>query len=318
MIDLQLTFLGTSAGSPSLTRGMSGLGLSFVGLGAWWLFDCGEGTQHQVMRSPLRLSQLQQIYITHLHGDHLFGLPGLLASRSSAQDVTSPLTLFGPPGLEDWLRSTLRVTGTGLKYPLSVQTTAEGVLFEDDIRQVVCRRLDHRMPSVGFAVHEKPGPGAFDIEQARRLGIPAGPVYGRLKAGETVTLDDGRRIDGRTLVGPPRPGRTVVICGDTGATPATVELARGADVLVHEATFLEDQAERAALVGHSTASGAARAARAAGVETLILTHFSPRYESEGESRLPALLAEAQAIFPNTLLAHDLWSFEVAGRSDARP
>ena len=315
MTDLKLTFLGTGAGSPSLARNVSSLGLQWTQRAALWLFDAGEGTQQQVLRSslmqtPVRLSQLEHIYITHLHGDHVFGLPGLLASRSSAQDIQTPVTIFGPPGLEEWLRVTLHLTGTGLRYPLTVQTVREGLIFEDEARQVFCRRLAHRVASYGYAVREKPRPGTFDIEQAQALGIPPGPLYGRLKAGEALTLADGRIIDGRTLVGPPRPGRTVVICGDTAPTPAAVELASGANILVHEATFLNEQADRAVIAGHSTAAGAAQVARDAQVGTLILTHISARYESDSGSRLEELLAEAQAIFPNTLLARDFWGYQV--------
>jgi len=310
MSDLNLTFLGTGAGSPSRTRNVNSLGLQWVQRGDLWLFDCGEATQHQVLRSSLRLSQLEHIYITHLHGDHVFGLPGLLASRSLVKDILSPVTVFGPPGLEEWLRATLRLTQTGIRYPLTVQTVSEGLIYEDDARQVFCRRLAHRVESFGYAVVEKPRPGTFDAQRAYSLGIPSGPLYGRLKAGEAVDLPDGRIVDGRELVGPRRSGRKIVICGDTGLTPAVAELAQGADVLVHEATFLTEQADRAKESGHSTAADAARAARDAGVGTLILTHISPRYESDSQSRLPELLAEAQAIFPNTLLAHDFWNCEV--------
>jgi ribonuclease Z len=307
---MKLTFLGTGAGSPSLSRNVSSLGLQWPQRASLWLFDGGEGTQQQVLRSPLKLSQLEQIYVTHLHGDHVFGLPGLLASRSAAQDVQSPVTIFGPPGLEEWLHLTLRVTATGLKFPIVFKTVADGLIYEDDTREVYCRRLNHRIASYGYAVIEKPRLGTFDAERAAALGVPFGPLYGRLKSGETVTLADGRTVDGKELVGPLRPGRKIVICGDTGVSPAAVELAMGADVLVHEATFLSDYAERAHVSGHSTAAEAAAVARDAGVGTLILTHISARYESDSEPRVSALLAEAQAIFPKTLLAHDFWSYEV--------
>jgi len=310
MPDLTLTFLGTGAGSPSRTRNVTSLGLQWVQRGRLWLFDCGEATQHQVLRSPLRLSRLEHIYITHLHGDHVFGLPGLLASRSLVKDIITPVTIFGPPGLEEWLWTTLRLTHTGIGYPLTVQTVTEGLIYEDDTRQVFCRRLAHRVESFGYAAIEKPRPGAFDAEKARALGVPAGPQFGRLKAGETLILPDGQIVDGKSLIAPPRLGRKVVICGDTGPTPAVLELASGANVLVHEATFLSEHAERAQESGHSTAAGAATVARDAGVETLILTHISPRYESDSQSRLPELLAEAKAIFPNTFLAEDFWSFGV--------
>jgi len=310
MTDLKLTFLGTGAGSPSLTRNVSSLGLQWVQQGTLWLFDGGEGTQQQILRSSLRLSQLEHIYVTHLHGDHVFGLPGLLASRSSAQDIHTPVTIYGPPGLEEWLRVTLQMTGTGIRYPLTVQTVTEGLIYEDESRQVYCRRLAHRIVSYGYAVVEKPRPGTFDAAQAQALGIPSGPLYGRLKAGETLTLPTGRVVHGSDLVGPPRLGRKIVICGDTGATPAVTELAANADILIHEATFLNEQVDRAVASGHSTAQSAATAARAAGVGTLILTHISPRYESASESRLGELLAEAQAVFPNTLLARDFWICEI--------
>ena len=213
---MKLTFLGTGAGSPSLTRNVSSVGLQWPQRAALWLFDGGEGTQQQVLRSSLKLSQLEQIYVSHLHGDHVFGLPGLLASRSAAQDVQTPVTIFGPQGLEEWLRVTLRLTATGLKFPLQFVAVAEGLIYEDDTREVHCRRLSHRVTSYGYAVSEKPRPGAFDAAQAAALGVPFGPLYGRLKAGETITLPDGRLVDGTTLVGLPQPGRTVVICGDTG------------------------------------------------------------------------------------------------------
>ena len=183
MTDLKLTFLGTGAGTPSLSRNVSSLGLSWVQRGSLWLFDAGEGTQQQILRSPLRLSQLEQIYVTHLHGDHVFGLPGLLASRSLIKDILTPVTLFGPPGLEEWLRVTLRLTGTGVRYPLTVQTVSEGLIYEDDARQVFCRLLAHRIPAYGYAVVGKPKSGTFDAAKAGALGIPFGPLYGRLKAG---------------------------------------------------------------------------------------------------------------------------------------
>ncbi len=310
MTDLTLTFLGTGAGAPSLTRNVSGLGLQWVQRGALWLFDAGEGTQQQILRSPLKMGRLEHVFISHLHGDHVFGLPGLLATRSAAQGAATPVTVWGPPGLEEWLRLTLRLSGTGLVYPLAAHAVSEGLLWEDDAREVWCRRLAHRIPSYGYLVREKPRTGTFDAARAYALGLPPGPLFGRLKAGESVTLPSGRVVSGLDLVGPARPGRSVAICGDTAPTPAAAALAADADVLVHEATFSSEHQERAAQSGHSTAAQAARVAQEAGVGTLILTHFSPRYESGAPPGLDALLAEARAIFPNTLLAHDLWTHEV--------
>ncbi len=315
ILSVKLTFLGTSAGTPTRTRNVSALALHWTQSSEQWLFDCGEGTQHQILRAPsVRLSRLSRIFITHLHGDHIYGLPGLLATRSLIQSAISPVTLYGPPGLAAFVQCALEVGQTRLRFGLTVEEVAPGAVWEDETRTVTCETLEHGIESLGYRVSEKPKPGRFDAAEAARLGVPAGPLFGQLKNGETVTLADGTKVDGRTLTEPPRPGRTVTICGDTGATPNAVTLARNADALVHEATFLSEHAERARQTGHSTAAIAATAAREANVKTLILTHFSPRYESDGQSQMNALLAEAQAIFPQTLLAEDFWSYDIAHAS----
>jgi ribonuclease Z len=308
---MKITFLGTSSGAPSRYRNVSGLALQLPQQSGAWLFDCGEGTQHQVMRSALRLSQIDRIFISHMHGDHVFGLPGLLASRSLQAGMTTPVTLYGPPGLDEYLRRTMDLTQMRVGYPLHVVTVAPGVVWEDAHTVVACAPVAHRIPAFAYSMTERDLPGRFDADRARTLGIPEGPLYGRLKRGETVTLEDGRVIDGRALTGPTRRGRKVVYAGDTTFTRNCVELAQGATLLIHEATYLEADAALAERASHSTAVMAARVAAQAGVRTLILTHFSTRYEGEGASRLADLLAEAQAVFPNTLLARDLWSFDVA-------
>ena len=307
---MKITFLGTSSGAPSRYRNVSGLALQLPQQSGAWLFDCGEGTQHQFMRSPLRLSQIDRIFISHMHGDHVFGLPGLLASRSLQAGSTTPVTLYGPPGLQEYIRRTMDLSQTRPGYPLEIVTVAPGLVWEDARTQVMCVAVAHRIPSFAYSVIERDRAGRFDVERAEALGIPPGPVYGLLKNGETVTLTDGRAIDGRTLSGPAQPGRKVVYSGDTTYTRNTVELAQHADVLIHEATYLEEDRALADRSSHSTAVMAAEAAKQAGVQTLILTHFSTRYEGECGTRLAELLAEAQAVFPNTLLARDLWSFEV--------
>jgi ribonuclease Z len=236
---------------------------------------------------------------------------GLLASRSLTAGGTTTVTLYGPPALEDYVRCTLETSSTNLGYPLSfVPVTTPGQIYEDENLRVVCAPLKHRIKAWGYAVIEKDQPGHFQAEKAKALGLPPGPLYGRLKNGETITLPDGRIINGAGLVGPTRAGRKVVYCSDTIYTPNAVELARNADVLIHEATYMQEDVDLAERGLHSTATMAARVAKEANVKTLILTHFSPRYEAEGGNRLNEMLAEAQAIFPNTLLAHDLWSYEV--------
>ena len=307
---MKITFLGTSSGTPSRYRNVSGLAVQQPQQSGVWLFDCGEATQHQIMRSGLRLNQIEKIFVTHLHGDHVYGLPGLLASRSLQAGSTSPVTLYGPPGLQEYLRRTMELTHTRLGYPHEVRTVVPGPVWEDARTRVVCAPVAHRTPAFAYAVIERDLAGHFDVERAAALGIPAGPLYGRLKSGETVTLEDGRTIDGKSLTGPTRRGRKVVYSGDTTYTPAIVELAQDADVLIHEATYLEEDLALAERSSHSTSMMAATVAKQANARTLILTHFSARYEGEGGSRLADLLSEARQVFPNTMLARDLWSFEV--------
>lgn len=314
---MNLTFLGTSAGTPSRTRSVSAVALQLPERGEWWLFDCGEATQHQILRcSHLRLSQLSRIFITHLHGDHLYGLPGLLASRGlggGAGGSAPPLALYGPPGVEEFVRVALGVGGGRVDAAVTIVTEPKELLVTGGFT-VACAKLRHRVPCWGYAVTEEDQPGRFDVETARALGVAPGPLFGRLKAGETITLADGRTVRGADLSGPTRRGRKVVVCGDTIATPTAVELARDADLLVHEATYLQADLSLAERALHSTSTMAAQVARAANVGRLALTHVSPRYEGDGSGRLLSLLAEARAVFPETLLAHDLLQVSVPRRA----
>lgn len=311
---MQITFLGTGSGAPSRGRNVAALALNLPERRDLWLFDCGEGTQHQALRVPhVRLSQLSCVFITHLHGDHVFGLPGLLASRALAQGGQSPVTVYGPERLGEYLRGVFRATGNP-GYPVTIETVRPGLIKEDESFAVYCAPARHRTEAYAYAVVERDQAGRFDVEAAQALGIPAGPLYGRLKAGETVTLADGRVIDGTALVGPPRPGRKIVYSGDTSFAPEVVTLAHDADLLIHEATYRETDRPLADRAAHSTATQAAEVARqAGGVRSLLLTHFSPRYESEGLAEMQELLAEAQAIFPETRLAYDFLRVEVPRR-----
>jgi ribonuclease Z len=304
-----LTFLGTSAAAPTRTRNMSALALRLPERAEVWLFDCGEATQHQIMRSELKASQIRRIFITHLHGDHLFGLPGLLATRGQGGEVDR-IDLYGPAGLDDYLQAVLRYSHTRLPYEVGVHTVCDGQVHDDGRFAVRCAPLEHRVPAFGYRVSEHDRAGAFDAAQAAALGIPAGPLYGRLKHGERITLPDGRQLEGRALVGPPERGRSLAYCSDTTYSRRSVELASAVDLLVHEATFAERDAELAQLSGHSTASGAARVAREAGVGRLVLTHFSARYATDDQIGFDALLAEARAIFPATELAADFLTVEI--------
>jgi ribonuclease Z len=314
---MQLTFLGTGSGAPTRARNVTGVTLFLPERGELFLFDCGEGTQHQCLRaSQVRLSQLTRVFISHLHGDHVFGLVGLLASRALAQGGVSPVALYGPPALETYVRGCLHATGTHFGFPISFHAVRPGTIFEDDQIVVECAPVRHRCDAFAYAVQEKTQAGRFDADRAKSLGIPPGPLYGRLKAGDTVTLPDGRTIDGTSLVGPPRPGRRVVYSGDTAFCPEMVTLATDADLLIHEATFAESERTLADRATHSTSGDAARVAQSAGVRQLILTHISPRYDAENGAGLETLLNEARAIFPDTEVAHDFLRVEVPRRDHA--
>ena len=311
---MQVTFLGTSSGVPTRARNVSAVAVRLAQRSELWLFDCGEGTQHQFLRSDLRLSQLRRIFITHMHGDHVFGLPGLLASLGLSGS-SGGVDLYGPDPLESYLEGVLRTSSTRIGYPLDVhrvRNAAEAgrLVFEDEDLTVRAAPLHHRVPAYAYRVEEKPKAGRFDIKKAQEMRIPPGPVYAALKRGETVTLQDGRRIEGKTLCGPQRAGASIVYCTDTVFCEAAVTLAKGADLLIHESTFAHSEADMAFQRQHSTSTMAAQTAAEAGVRQLVLTHLSPRYAPGNAVTADDLLAEARAIFPNTILAKDFLCLDV--------
>jgi len=312
---LQLTFLGTSSGVPTRSRNVSSVALRLPQRAEVWLFDCGEGTQHQFLRSDLKISQIRRIFVTHMHGDHIFGLMGLLASCGLAGNVTE-IDLYGPPGLDQYLHACRRYSQTRFSYPVRVHTVQPGVVYEDNDFVVLCDLLEHRVPAYGYRITEKDRPGHFDVDKARAMGIPSGPLYGKLKRGEQITLPNGRRFSGADFCGQPEIGRKFVYCTDTIYCDSAVHLAEDADVLVHEATFSHQDAEMAYQRLHSTSTMAAQVALAAGVDWLLLTHFSPRYAPGNPVQLEDLLQEARAIFPQTKLAHDFFVYEIPRRSPA--
>jgi ribonuclease Z len=310
--------LGTSSGKPTLARNVSATAI--VGEGEWWLFDCGEGTQMQIARAGLSSHRLAGIFITHLHGDHFNGLAGLLSTLGLNQREHE-LTLVGPPGLGEYLDLVRRLRILYLNFSLRLREVSwsdfdtgssdEGLpsrpllVYESEKYTVVTRPLDHRLFALGYRVQERTRPGRFNVERARELGIPEGPLYGQLQRGFEVRLPDGRVIYPSDVLGPPRPGKAVAYCLDTRPCANAVELARGANYLIHEATYTEDLIDEAYLYGHSTAAQAARTARLAGAERLLITHFSSRFPDARP-----LLAEARAIFPATIMAEDLVEIEV--------
>src|SRR5690348_643796 len=232
------------------------------------LFDCGEGTQRQLMRSTVGLPDLEEIFITHFHGDHYLGLPGMLKTFQLRQREL-PLTIYGPAGLRQLFSELGRVFGK-LSYPLELVEVRPGDALVRDGYRLLAFPVDHGVAAVGWVLDEDERPGRFDTAAADALGIPFGPERGALQRGEPVTLLDGRTVAAAEVVGPARPGRRVVIPGDTGPVETVRALAEGADVLVHEATFTEEEHDRAAETRHSTARQAAEAARAAGVRLLAL------------------------------------------------
>ncbi|MFC6314896.1 ribonuclease Z [Lapidilactobacillus achengensis] len=299
---MELEFLGTGAGVPARGRNVSSLALKMLDeRNEIWLFDCGEGTQQQILQTAIRPRKVTKIFISHLHGDHLYGLPGFLSSRSN-QGGIEPVDLYGPIGLKQYVQTSLKTTGTRLGYPLNFhELSGAGVIFADAGITVTTLPLDHRIACFGYRVVEADLPGELLVAKLRELQVPSGPIYGKLKAGQQVTLPDGRQLDGRDFVGPNKPGRIVTIISDTRQTPNILKLAEQADVLVHESTFSQAEARLAHQYFHSTSTQAAKVAQRAHCHQLLLTHISARYLGKGVHQLQS---EAQHIFKATRVVND--------------
>ena len=280
---MELTFLGTSAGVPTRERNVSALALRLSQRRGWLLFDCGEGTQHRILRTPLSLYTLEKIFISHLHGDHVYGLWGLLASRGMLL-CDAPLELYGPPGLNALVEGVRRLSQLNLPYELRIRELSGGECLDFDGYTVRVLPLSHSITSYGYCLVEAERPGRFDPEAARRLGIPEGPLWGRIQRGESLRLPDGRRIDPSEILGPSRPGRRLAIAGDNDQ-PERFASCAPLDLLVHEATYLQEDFDHLPRkFQHTTALQLGRAAEAMGVGHLVATHFSPRYDSDGDLR----------------------------------
>lgn len=298
---MQLHFLGTGAGMPSKERNTSALALKLLEeRGTIWLFDCGEATQHQILHTTIKPRKIEKIFITHLHGDHIFGLPGLLSSRSflNGEDL---LTIYCPKGLKEWVVQTLDVTKTHLSYPIEFIEIEEGIIFEDDQFIVTACQLEHVIPCFGFRIEQKPLPGELLIDKARELGVPKGPLLGRLKNGEDVTLEDGTVVYSKDVTSTQKDGFVLTVLGDTKYCQQAKWLSEGADVVIHEATFDHETTHLAASYGHSTNIEAAQIAKDAGANYLILNHISARFIGKD---LQKLQQEASEIFPNVIVAND--------------
>jgi ribonuclease Z len=305
---MELIFLGTGAGMPSKQRNVTSIALELLAeRGSYWLFDCGEATQHQILHASVKLSKTEKLFVTHLHGDHIYGIPGLLTSRGY-QGGNTPFTVYGPKGIAEFIRSTLSLSKSHLDYPLNiVELGDEGLLFEDRTFKVEAAKLEHRIECWGYRVIEKASPGTLQHDKLKELGVPSGPMYGRLKAGERIQLESGVTLNGIDYIGPEIPGRTVVILGDTKKCAGAVKLAEQADVLVHEATFDRSKQDLADAFDHSTAADAAETAHSAGVGALLMTHISSRYQAEDTH---ILLDEARAIHANAHVVYDGFTFPI--------
>jgi ribonuclease Z len=307
-VDLVVTFLGTAASVP--TRGRGTAATLIARGGERWLFDCGEGTQRQFLRSGLGLVDIDLILLTHLHGDHFLGLPGLIKTFG-LRGRDRPLRVVGPRGLRELVDRLGPVIGR-TAYPLAIDEISAGVVHETAGAVIEAFHTEHGVPSLGYALVESARPGAFDVAAAEALGVPAGPLFGRLQHGETVTLDDGRQVRPDQVLGPPRRGRRVVISGDTRPCESTRFAAADADLLIHEATFLHEELDRARETRHTTAQEAATLARDAGVQLVALTHLSSRCMPR------EIRAQAETVFQNVVVPRDFDQVELPFRERGAP
>ncbi len=305
---MEIQFLGTGAGVPARHRNVTGIALKLLDeLNQVWLFDCGEGTQMQILKTPLKPRKIEKIFITHLHGDHIFGLPGFLSSRSF-QGGEAPVEIIGPVGIKRYIETTLSISKTKLSYPIIYQEIDESKVVLDNAKfTVYAEILDHGIKSFGYRVVEKDHQGELQVDKLKALGIPAGPLYGAIKNGQPVELSTGEVLPASDFIGESHKGRIITIFGDTRPTPQSVELARNADVMVHESTFGKGEEKMAKNYFHSTNIQAATIAKKAGAKQLLLTHISARYLVKDVEQLEI---DAKEIFKNTQVMKDLDIIEI--------
>lgn len=298
---MKLVFLGTGGTYPSKRRNVTSVAVQMSG--EVMMFDCGEGTQRQLMRSSVSFMKIKKVFVSHLHADHFLGLPGLIQSMS-LNGREDDLLVFGPKGTAVTVRSMLELGYFKCAFKVIATDLSPGTKLDFGTYSVTCAAAVHSVPALAYALQEHPRPGRFDLRKAKKLGIPEGPLYRKLQEGRHVVVKD-RRIAPDEVLGAPRPGRKVVYSGDTKPSRRIVELARGADVLVHDSTLDSSHSQLAADFGHSTAAEAARVAKDAGVQMLFLVHLSPRYD-DGK----VLEKEATAVFENSRVAEDLSEYVV--------
>ncbi|MDR0297483.1 MAG: ribonuclease Z [Streptococcaceae bacterium] len=308
---MDIQFLGTSAGQPSKSRNVSSLALKLLDeRNEVWLFDCGEGTQHQILRTTLRPRKITKVFITHLHGDHIFGLPGFLASRNfqaSEEEGQTDLEMYGPVGLKNYVLSALTASKTRLQFRIHFHELADGgKIFEDATFSVYAEPLDHTIFCLGYRVVQADKTGELDAHKLAADGLPFGPLFGKIKTGEAVGFD-GKIFKPSDYIGADISGKVVTILGDTRKTERSVRLAVGSDVLVHEATYEAKEAKMAKKHGHSTSAQAAEVANEAAVKRLLLNHVSARYVGPIAHQLAA---EARAIHESSYVVKDFYEEKI--------
>lgn len=301
---IRVVFLGTAASRPTVARNVPSILIARAG--ELLMFDCGEGTQRQMMRYGTGFT-VNDVFFTHMHADHFLGIIGLLRTMG-LQGRTEVMRLYGPEGTRDILHEAVHLGVERVPFRIDIHEMQAGEVLTRDGYDIVAYRTQHGIRALGYALIEHERLGRFDVARARALGVPDGPLFGKLHRGEAVEFD-GRRVDPSDVVGPPRPGRRIVYTGDSRPCKATLEIGQGADLIIHDATFGEEEADRAAQTGHSTAREAADIARQAGALRLALTHISSRYAEDPRG----LEREAKHVFRESFVAHDGMQIEVPFR-----
>ena len=302
MTQLSVIFLGTGGSWPTVKRNVTSIAIKRAG--EILLFDCGEGTQRQFQKSRLSYMQISNIFITHFHGDHFLGLPGLIQTMQ-LNDRDIPLHIYGPKGINKLVSQLLSLGYFKPKYKILSHEVNENDIVDFGEYNIKVLRVRHGIPAIAYCIQEKERPGKFNKPKALDLGIPEGPFFSKLQKGETIILEDGRKINPEMILGKPRKGRKIVISGDTKPIKEMIKFAKNANVLIHEATFDSNMKEVSSEYRHSTASEAAEIAKKAKVDKLFLTHISPRYLDN-----KVIEEEAKKIFKNSIVPKDFEEFEI--------
>lgn len=305
---MQLTFLGTSSGAPTKQRNVTSIALDLTdSANKYWLFDCGEGTQQQILHSGFSTNKIKKIFISHLHGDHIFGLPGLISSRAM-HNCSTDLDIYGPVGLKLYIETSLAISSSRLTFNLHIHEIEQGLVFDDGQYKVLAYALDHRVPCFAYRIEQTQQPRKLDSQRLAEDHIPNGPWLKQIKQGLCVTLEDGREINGADYLLPAKQGLRIAIFGDTRPCANALLAADQVDLMVHETTYAQALTSKAEEYGHSTTIQTATIAKQARAKCLIATHLSSRYVSEAD--LARLLAECRSVFECTYLAYDFMQFKL--------